>query len=272
MYKRQTTANIDERRPLPQYSDIRYTTSSSRGYYDAFKTAITIPRWKGASLEAAYTFSKSLDVGGNYTNTAYDSDGFNNRSQTEYETIKDLKGRSDFDQPHAVIMRGSYQLPRSGRRLGRWSINSVYLAKTGTPFNLKTGSDAPGFGNVDGISGDRPNILDPSILGRTIGNPDNSKQLLPKSAFAFIPLGQLAVSVGRNVFRRGHIRNLNGSISGDWTLPHDLKLNFRTEAINLSNTPQFAEPGTSLTDPNFGVITNTLNDGRALRFQLRLSF
>ena len=66
--------------------------------------------------------------------------------------------------------------------------------------------------------------------------------------------------------------NLNGSISGDWTLPHDLKLNFRTEAINLSNTPQFAEPGTSLTDPNFGVITNTLNDGRALRFQLRLSF
>jgi hypothetical protein len=267
-----TTANIDERRPLPQYSDIRYTTSSSRGYYDAFKTGITIPRWKGASLETTYTFSKSLDVGGNYTNTAYDSDGFNNRSQSEFESIKDLKARSDFDQPHAVLMRGSYQLPFQGKRLGRWSINSVYLAKTGTPFNLKTGSDAPGFGNVDGISGDRPDILDPSILGRTIGNPDTSKQQLPKSAFVFFPLGRMAGNVGRNVFRRGNIRNLNGSISGDWTLPHDLKLNFRTDAINLSNTPQFAEPGTSLTDPNFGVITNTLNDGRALRFQLRLSF
>jgi hypothetical protein len=42
------------------------------------------------------------------------------------------------------------------------------------------------------------------------------------------------------------------------------------ESINLSNTPQFAEPGTTLTDPNFGVITNTLNDGRTFRVTLRL--
>jgi len=94
-------------------------------------------------------------------------------------------------------------------------------------------------------------------------NPDDSKRLLPKSAFACSPFGQLAGKLGRN---------LNASLNADWTLPADLKLNFRTEAINLSNTPQFAEPGNSLTDPNFRVITNTLNDGRALRFQLRLTF
>ncbi len=244
-----TSGNIDERRPLAQYADVRYTTSSSRGYYDAFKTTLTIQRWKGLSMETAYTFSKSMDLGSSYTNTAYDNDGFNNRSQSDAETHKDLKGRSDFDQPHALLARGSYGIPLKWKRLGAWTLNAVYLAKTGTPFNLKTGSDAPGY-----------------------GNPDGPKRVLPKSAFACIPVGQMAGNLGRNVFRRGHIRNLNAGLSGDWALPHDLKVNFRAESINLSNTPQFAEPGTALTDPNFGVITNTLNDGRAFRFQLRLSF
>lgn len=267
-----TSGNVDERRQLAQYADIRYTTGGSRSYYDAFKTSLTIPRWHGASIETAYAFSKSLDLGSSYTNTAYDNDGFNNRSQSQFETHKDLRGRSDFDQPHAFLARGSYLIPYGGKRIGHWSINSVYLAKTGTPFGLKTGSDAPGFGNVDGISGDRPNLLDPSILGRTIGNPDQSRQLLPKSAFAFIPVGQLAGNLGRNVFRRGHIRNLNASLNADWSLPGEVKMNFRIESINLSNTPQFAEPGNSLTDPNFGVITNTLNDGRTFRLQLRFTF
>lgn len=267
-----TSGNVDERRPDARYADIRYTTSSSRGYYDAFKAALTIQRFKGINLETAYTLSKAMDLGSSYTNTAYDNDGFRNRSQSEFETHKDLKARSDFDQPHALLMRGSYLIPTRWKPLGQWTFNSVFLAKTGTPFNLSTGSDAPGFGNVDGISGDRPNLLDPTILGRTIGHPDQSRKLLPRSAFAYIPVGELTGNLGRNVFRRGHIRNLNANISIDWPLPKDLKLNFRAESINLSNTPQFAEPGWSLTDPNFGAITNTLNDGRAFRFSLRLSF
>jgi hypothetical protein len=267
-----TVATIDERRPLPQYADIRYTTSSSRGYYDAMKLGFSITRWRGVSLESSYTWSKAMDLGANYTNTAYDMDGFNNRSQTEAESHKDLKARSDFDQPHAFLMRGSYQLPFGGKRWGLWSLNGVFLAKQGTPFNLRTGSDAPGFGNVDGIGADRPNLLDPTILGRTIGHPDTARQRLPRGAFAYIPLGEETGNLGRNVFRRGRIRNLNASLNADWSLLGDLKMNFRVESINLTNTPQFAEPGMSLTDPNFGVITNTLNDGRAFRLQLRFSF
>jgi hypothetical protein len=125
---------------------------------------------------------------------------------------------------------------------------------------------------VDGIGADRPNLLDPTILGRTIGHPDTARERLPRSAFAYIPLGEETGNLGRNVFRRGRIRNLNASLNADWSLVGDLKMNFRVESINLTNTPQFAEPGMSLTDPNFGVITNTLNDGRAFRMQLRFSF
>ena len=44
------------------------------------------------------------------------------------------------------------------------------------------------------------------------------------------------------------------------------------ESINAFNTPQFARPGADLSGANFGVITNTLNDGRTFRFTLRFAF
>ncbi len=267
-----TTATVDERRTDQRYNDVRWINSGSRAWYDAFKTTLRVPNWRGLSLESSYWFSKSMDLGSSFTNTAYDVDAMNNRSQGEFLTHQDLKALSDFDQPHAFLSRGTYNLPRLPKRLGAWSLNGVFLAKHGTPYNLRSGSDAPGFGNADGVSGDRPDIVDPSILGRTIGHPDRSRQLIPKSAFAFMPEGADRGNVGRNVFRRGPIRNLNASLEGAWVLPRDTRLTLRAESINLSNTPQFAEPGTALTDPNFGVITNTLNDGRTFRLVLRFGF
>ena len=149
----------------------------------------------------------------------------------------------------------------------------MYLLKSGTPFNVTSGADGPGFGNVDGVNGDRPMVLDPSVLGRTIGDPGTSQLLLPKSAFRFINAPtETAGNLGRNAFRKGRIANLNASVSRTFTLPNDMQLMFRGESINLTNTAQFAEPGTTLSSPNFGQITNTLNDGRTLRFMLRFSF
>ena len=52
----------------------------------------------------------------------------------------------------------------------------------------------------------------------------------------------------------------------------DTSLTFRAESLNLLNHPQFAEPGRNLTSPDFGQITNTLNDGRAFKFTLQLDF
>jgi hypothetical protein len=143
----------------------------------------------------------------------------------------------------------------------------VVLLKQGTPFNLTT-LDGPGFGNVDGNGGDRPNLLDPSILGRTIGNPDTSVALLPRTAFSFIRAGAETGNLGANVFRKGPIRNVNAAITRTWKTPHETQIVLRGESINLLNTPQFAEPGAILGTPEFGYITNTLNDGRAFRFNL----
>ncbi len=272
-----STATINERRPDPSEYRRFYTSNGSRAYFDAARITLTTPRWQGGTVTTSYWFSKSIDQGTDYAVTGGGQERWRS-SQTEWDYTKDQKGLSNFDQPHAFLLQGAWSTGRGGvGRLGRllrnWDMTSVLLLKSGTPFTVEAGSDGPGFGNVDGSSGDRPYVIDPSVLGRTIGNPDTSVRMLPRSAFRFIraPV-EMAGNLGRNTFRKGKIANLNASLGRTWTLPRDWNMTIRAEAINLSNTPQFAEPGLNLTAPNFGQITNTLNDGRTFRFLLRLGF
>jgi hypothetical protein len=190
-----------------------------------------------------------------------------------------LKGLTDFDQPHAFLVRFAYDTPRlanSPRWVSvlakNWNLSAVVLLKSGTPFTVESGSDAPGFGNADGTVGDRVNLLDPSVLGRTIGQPDTSAALLPRSAFGFIQPGQPAGNLGRNVFRKGPIRNVNAAVARRLTVGRELALLLRAESVNVLNAAQFAAPGEKLTDGDFGKITNTLNDGRTFRFLISLEF
>jgi hypothetical protein len=267
----QTTATLNERRPNRDYADVRWVLNGSRGYFDAARAALVLPRVHGFTMEAAYWFSKAMDLGADYTNTAYDADSRLSRSQYEFETHKDRKALSIFDQPHSFLTRVSYEVPTIRNHswisslAGNWIVSAVVLLKKGTPFSVTT-LDGPGFGNVDGNGNDRPNLLDQSVLGRMIGDPDTSVTMLPRSAFAFMQPTDQAGSLGANVFRKGGIRNVNAAISKSWRLRNEARLTFRAESINLFNTPQFAEPGSTLGTPEFGFITNTLNDGRTFRF------
>jgi hypothetical protein len=272
----QTTATINARRANPDLAEIRYVLNGSRGSFDAGRVTLLAPRFRGLTMEAVYTFSKAIDLGADYTNTAYDADSRLSRSQWEFETQKDRKALSRFDQPHSFLLRTSYDFPGKhqgwlGTTLNGWIASAVFLLRNGTPFGVTT-FDGPGYGNVDGNGGDRPNLIDTSLLGRTVGNPDTSVRLLPSSAFSFMQPTDHGGNLGVNTFRRGSIRNLNAAISKTWSLWSETKLSFRAESLNLTNTPQFAEPGSILGSPEFGTITNTLNDGRTFRLNLSASW
>ena len=274
-----TNATVNQRRPDSKVLQDYQFLNASRAWYDAGRVSLVLPGWRGFSLDVSYWYSKSLDLGHDYTNTLSGPDGRVSRSQTEFDVHGDLKGRSGFDQPHAFLSRGSWQLPGwEGRPrwvravAGAWNFSAVGLLKNGTPFTVESGSDAPGFGNVDGSGGDRPHLLNLALLGRSIGDPDTSAQTLSRNTFRFITPLDRAGSLGRNVFRRGKIANLNASLSRTWPIRGAVNLLFRAESINLFNTPQFAEPTRELTSPSFGRITNTLNDGRTFRFTLQLGF
>ncbi len=267
-----TTATINERRPDTSIADLRWVLNGSRGYYDAGRLTWVMRRWRGLSQEAAYWWSKAMDLGSAYTNTAYDADSRLSRSQWEFETRGDMKGLSDFDQPHAFLWRGAWAVPGRRRAWKNWELTGVVLLKRGTPFTVVSGGDAPGYGNVDGNGGDRPHLLDPSILGRTIGDPDTSRARLPRAAFVYMRADEPRGNLGRNTFRKGGIANVNAAVSRTWTFDSSRRVMLRAESVNLTNTPQFAPPGFELANPNFGAITNTLNEGRTFRFGLQLGW
>ena len=164
----------------------------------------------------------------NYTSTAANNEIYTT-SQTQNNALQDMKGPSSFDSPYALTVTTSYRssavsyLPRPLAKLTQaWVLSAVVVARSGTPFTVTTGSDAPGFGNVDGQGSDRPNILNPSILGATVGNPDTSTQTLNRANFGYLAIGQSAGTLSNNAFRKGAILNLNGSVSRDWRFLGDL--------------------------------------------------
>ncbi|MBL8223488.1 MAG: hypothetical protein JNL62_29925, partial [Bryobacterales bacterium] len=79
-------------------------------------------------------------------------------------------------------------------------------------------SDAPGFGNVDGGPSDRPNIIDTSILGKTISHPDVAPIILSRDKFGFIVPGDRRGSLGKGAFRKAGIANWNGAFTKRWKL------------------------------------------------------
>ncbi len=274
-----TTATVNLRRPDPRYYETYTILNGGNAYFDAGQVALDLPSKKGFTGQFSYAFSKALDEGPDFSATAANQDLVRGRSQWQYESFKDRKGYSNFDSPHAFTASYTYQVPTVRTEtswirlvLGGWTLSGVHLWKKGTPTTLYVGSDGPGFGNVDGGPSDRPNLLDPSILGATISHPDKAPKILSRDRFAYIMPGENRGSVGRGAFRRARIWNWNGSAVRQIRLPHELVAQIRGEVYNLSNTPQFDEPQRNLSSPSFGKITNTLNDGRVFQLGFRLLF
>lgn len=104
-----------------------------------------------------------------------------------------------------------------------------------------------------------PFLAGPSV----IPIPPGSSCLERLSSFYDPPTA--AETRGRNTFYKGAIRNVNAALFRRWVIAGERSFLLRAESINFLNTPQFAEPGFELSNPSFGAITNTLNDGRTFR-------
>ena len=266
-------ATVDLRRPDQRFYEIKTIVNGGRAWYDAALVTFELPLSNGLAASATYTFSKAIDEGPDFTSTAANKDLLSSRSQWQYESLVDRRGLSNFDSPHSLALDWSWQVPNGPHALLRgWQVTGAALLKAGTPLTLFIGSDAPGFGNVDGGPSDRPNIVDPSILGMTISHPNHAPTILARDRFAYITPGEPRGSLGRATFRKANIANMNAAISKQLNFKgwREWSALLRAEAYNLTNTPQFDEPQRNLSSPSFGRITNALNDGRVFQLSLRV--
>ncbi|MSO19725.1 MAG: hypothetical protein EXQ56_04565 [Acidobacteria bacterium] len=302
-----TTATIQQRRPDQGFADIIVIESSSNGYYDALILGADKRLSNGLVFRAQYSYSKNIDTGGDFTNTAT---GVERPPETGTSTCElcdftsDKKGVSLFDTTQALVVTYSYNLPFAvGTRglvktlFAGWQISGVTNLQSGTPYHMHTGGDGPGVGNVDGWGQDRPNIKNPELLGMSFDDPDTSQLEMgaitadgrpgcARVAGGFsgtyldclyfdtnLPLGGRG-NIGMNVFRKDGTHNWNLAIGKTFPLPggRERSLAFRGEFINFFNHAQFDKANVQMSGNIFGQITNTANKGRQVQFSLRLNF
>jgi hypothetical protein len=67
-------------------------------------------------------------------------------------------------------------------------------------------------------------------------------------------------------------RNLDFSLFKNFRITERFQLQFRAESFNLTNTPVFGAPGTTVNGSNFGVITGQSNTPRNIQLGLKLLF
>ena len=94
---------------------------------------------------------------------------------------------------------------------------------------------------------------------------------------------ELAVfgNVGRGALSGPGFIQLNLSLFKDVAIREHTTLQFRGETFNFTNTPQFANPSTSITSQTFGYVTGTvasgtgvngIGGGRVVQLGMRLTF
>ena len=294
-----TSATINQRRPDQRYGAIYEVENNSIDYYDAAQVSVEKRVTHGLTFRAAYTFSKNIDIGGDFTQTASGVEVPAESGASTCETcnhVSDQKGLALFDTPQVLSFSYVYRIPFFAGSAGwpaaalkGWQISGTTLFQSGLPFHIHTGSDGPGFGNVDGDTQDRPNILNPSLLGKSFDNPDTASTLLASNTCRrpgidglpylhcqyfdtnILPSGR--GNLGMNTFRKDGTANWNVALGKSFRLPGgERSLDFRSEFINFFNKPQFDKPGVQLAVATFGNITNTVNKGRQVQFTVKLNF
>jgi hypothetical protein len=148
-------------------------------------------------------------------------------------------------------------------------VNSLIALGTGTPFDVT-------------VNGLRPDYKGGVTVGsETQASNGNVVWLnVPANAFAAAPNTRPG-TLARNYFHGPGYRTVDASIFKNFTITERVKAEFRTEAFNLLNTPQFVNPNTDLggfnnglpSNTNFGQINGTRQKSeRQIQFALRFTF
>ena len=198
-------------------------------------------------------------------------------------------GLCDSDATNLVHVAGSYDLPFGRGRmflatinkptdliLGGWQLNFFYTYQSGQPFTVTcpTATTADFGCAADVVSGQ----------GLYAG-PHNYTQWLNPSAFVTPPaattVGQAdyaPLGGGIQQVRGPDFANLDSSLLKDFNFTDSMRLQFRAEAFNTTNTPPFAQPGQlDYQTGGFSSITATKNSNenfgaRTIQLALKLFY
>ena len=253
----------------PTFGTVFYIPSGITSNYQALQVQFQRSVNHGLHLLAAYTWSHSLDYGSNAS------------------ALPVTRGNSDFDVRNSATAGLSWDVPPitsskvASAALNHWGIDGRLTARTAFPITLEgnlltdpsTGSQY--YGNLNLVSGQPIYLHGAQYPGGRAINPD---------AFS-TPSGNNQGAAPRNFVRGFGETQWNAAVRRTFPVYREATLQFRAEAFNILNHPNFGYVDPNLTDAMFGQATKMLNSSlgtlapqyqqggpRSMQFSLRLSF
>ena len=269
-------------KPVPELGEINQVRNLGSMSYNSGQFKLE-RRFGGALFFlASYTWSKAIDNVG----SSLAREGTNGGVQNIFD-LRANRAVADYDIPHRFAFSYLYELPfGKGKQFlhaahpavsalfGGWQLSGIFIASSGVPGTVVRSKNSVLGGPA------RPNLIRDPNLPSSQRTPE---RWFDTGAFVEPAPGQLVGNAGRNIFRGQGYRNLDLGLLKVQPLTERVRLQFRAEFFNLSNTPHFALPIRTLDDPSFGQITHTRNSvnfgstatsyaNRMIQFGLKLEF
>jgi hypothetical protein len=178
------------------------------------------------------------------------------------------------DIPQNVTASLTYQLPfgkghawlgNASRPVnavvGDWQLSTITMLHSGSPLSVKTNIDNLGSGVTN-----HANITCSSV--KTYGSPS---KWFDTSCFTYPGPLQLGNS-GIGKIRGPGYYNSDLSLSKSTSLHEGMALKFQADAFNVTNTPHFSNPDTTLGHSNFGQIGGTTGTPRQIQLGLHFIY
>jgi hypothetical protein len=286
--------------PLNQQFGRRAGTFLQQGiansHYDSLQTSLRKRFSSGMQMEASYTWSKAIGL----ANLGADNDGTLAINDPDFIHLN--RGLLSIDLPHNFQFSGAWELPFGrGRRWGSdnpvasaltsgWQLSWLFGAFSGTPFTVSasgTSLNAPS-------NSQRADLIKPKV--EKLGGFGRDDPYYDPFAFAIVTTPRFGTAPF-NFLRSPGTVNLDLGLFREFSITEGIKLQFRVEAFNATNTPHLGAPNGNASLPSrdadgnilldadgkprlngFMGITGTRQygregiDERLFRFGLRLSF
>jgi hypothetical protein len=182
--------------------------------------------------------------------------------------------------PHSFVGAFVYELPVGrGKPLGGqmnrilnavvggWQTSGIVRLSSGLPVRLT----APSLISQYGFGTQLPNVTSGSDVRLDNRTPERWFNIAAFSAPAPYTIGNSPRRLTE--LRADQQKNFDFSVAKNFRYAERVRIQFRAEAFNLTNTPQFSWPGTDFGSNTFGVVSGTMNMGpRNVQFGLKVDF
>ncbi|HUR33233.1 MAG TPA: hypothetical protein VM032_05515, partial [Vicinamibacterales bacterium] len=189
----------------------------------------------------SYTYGKAIDLNS-------DNDGL--VTLTNVYDFDYNRGPADYDVTHTFASSWVYELPWSrGKVYGGWQVSGIMTLRGGLPLTVTQTQGVLSTG-----TGNRPN----RICDGRLSNPTIDRWFDTSCFVATADSTGTYGNAGRGIIRGPGSFNIDASLIKNTKIGR-FDTEFRIEAFNVLNHPQFGNPNTTLGNAAFGTIAAMLS-------------